>query len=52
LDRRSCATGRLALHGAWFAIQSGLLTMPQPDGEFAPVATNLDAHEVSAGNLT
>lgn len=27
--------GTLELHGAWFAIHSGLLTMLQPDGRFA-----------------
>lgn len=31
------AAGTLALHGAWFAIRSGILTMLQPDGSFAPV---------------
>lgn len=30
------AAGTLALHGAWFAIRSGILTMLQPDGSFAP----------------
>lgn len=29
--------GRLTLHGAWFAIHSGVLMMRQPDGSFAPV---------------
>lgn len=33
------AAGRLVLHGAWFAIQSGLLRILQPDGNFEPVAT-------------
>ena len=28
--------GELALHGAWFAIHSGLLLTLQPDGSFAP----------------
>jgi carbonic anhydrase len=32
------ADGRLRLHGAWFAIHSGLLTLLQPDGSFAPAA--------------
>jgi carbonic anhydrase len=31
------AAGKLVLHGAWFAIKSGVLTMRQPDGSFAPV---------------
>jgi carbonic anhydrase len=30
------AAGKLSLHGAWFAIHSGLLTILQPDGSFAP----------------
>ncbi len=30
------ATGKLQLHGAWFAIHSGLLLLRQPDGSFAP----------------
>jgi len=36
------AAGRLALHGAWFAIHSGELTILQPDGSFAPVAPDID----------
>lgn len=28
--------GKLALHGAWFAIHSGLLLTLRPDGSFAP----------------
>lgn len=31
------AAGKLALHGAWFAIRSGVLTILQPDGSFAPI---------------
>lgn len=30
------AAGRLRLHGAWFAIHSGRLTLLGPDGAFAP----------------
>ncbi len=30
------AAGKLELHGAWFAIRSGLLLIRQPDGSFAP----------------
>lgn len=30
------ASGKLSLHGAWFAIHTGLLTILQPDGSFAP----------------
>ena len=30
------AAGKLQLHGAWFAIHSGLLLLRQPDGSFAP----------------
>ncbi len=30
---------KLMLHGAWFAIQSGVLMMLQPDGSFAPDAS-------------
>jgi carbonic anhydrase len=30
------AAGKLELHGAWFAIRSGLLLLRQPDGSFAP----------------
>ena len=30
------AAGQLALHGAWFAIYSGLLKTMRPDGEFKP----------------
>ena len=30
--------GLLTLHGGWFAIHTGILTMLQPDGTFAPVA--------------
>lgn len=30
------AGGDLALHGAWFAISSGVLATLRPDGEFAP----------------
>jgi len=30
------ADGRLALHGAWFSIRTGVLTVLQPDGSFAP----------------
>jgi carbonic anhydrase len=30
------AAGSLALHGAWFAIHSGQLTILQFDGSFAP----------------
>ncbi len=30
------AAGDLALHGAWFAIHSGELTLLRPDGAFAP----------------
>jgi carbonic anhydrase len=30
------AAGSLALHGAWFDIRTGLLTILQPDGSFAP----------------
>jgi carbonic anhydrase len=30
------AAGKLELHGAWFAIRSGLLLIRQPDGTFAP----------------
>ncbi len=29
--------GRLTLHGAWFAIETGVLTRLGPDGTFAPV---------------
>ncbi len=29
------ASGKLTLHGAWFAIHSGELTLLQPDGNFA-----------------
>jgi carbonic anhydrase len=29
------AAGRLALHGAWFDIESGELELLQPDGSFA-----------------
>jgi len=31
------ASGKLTLHGAWFAIHSGTLMILQPDGSFAPV---------------
>ena len=31
------AAGTLALHGAWFAIHDGILTLLQPDGTFRPV---------------
>lgn len=31
------SAGKLALHGAWFAIDSGVLMTLQPDGSFAPV---------------
>jgi carbonic anhydrase len=31
------ADGRLVLHGAWFAIHSGTLSLLRPDGAFAPV---------------
>ena len=31
------AAGTLTLHGAWFAIHSGALTVLQPDGSFAAV---------------
>jgi len=30
------AAGKLQLHGAWFGIHSGVLTILQPDGSFAP----------------
>jgi carbonic anhydrase len=30
------AAGSLALHGAWFDIRTGLLTILHPDGSFAP----------------
>jgi carbonic anhydrase len=30
------AAGKLALHGAWFDIGSGMLMILQPDGSFAP----------------
>jgi carbonic anhydrase len=30
------ASKRLELHGAWFAIHSGVLTILQPDGSFVP----------------
>jgi len=30
------ASGKLQLHGAWFAIHSGVLTVLQTDGTFAP----------------
>jgi carbonic anhydrase len=30
------AAGKLELHGAWFAIHSGVLMTLQPDGSFAP----------------
>ena len=30
------ATGKLQLHGAWFDIRTGVLTILQPDGSFAP----------------
>lgn len=30
------AAGTLALHGAWFAIRTGVLSVLQPDGSFAP----------------
>ena len=33
------AAGTLALHGAWFAIHTGRLTVLGPDGTFAPVGT-------------
>jgi carbonic anhydrase len=29
-------SGALTLHGAWFAIRTGMLTLLQPDGSFAP----------------
>lgn len=32
------AAGKLALHGAWFAIKSCELTVLQPDGSFQPVS--------------
>ena len=32
------ASGKLQLHGAWFNIETGLLTILQPDGSFAPPA--------------
>jgi carbonic anhydrase len=32
------AAGKLALHGAWFNIHSGILQMLQPDGSFAPTS--------------
>jgi carbonic anhydrase len=32
------AAGKLELHGAWFAIRSGVLTTLQPDGSFAAAA--------------
>jgi carbonic anhydrase len=31
------AEGKLTLHGAWFAIHSGILMILQPDGSFMPV---------------
>ena len=31
------AQGLLTLHGAWFAIETGVLTTLQPDGSFRPV---------------
>ncbi len=31
------ASGKLELHGAWFNVQTGVLTMLQPDGTFGPV---------------
>jgi carbonic anhydrase len=30
------ASGKLQLHGAWFAIYTGELLIRQPDGSFAP----------------
>jgi carbonic anhydrase len=32
------AAGTLALHGAWFAIHTGMLTLLRPDGSFSPPA--------------
>jgi carbonic anhydrase len=29
------AAGKLALHGAWFSIRTGMLMLLQPDGTFA-----------------
>jgi carbonic anhydrase len=29
-------SGALTLHGAWFAIRTGMLTLLQTDGTFAP----------------
>ncbi|MES1260225.1 MAG: carbonic anhydrase [Acidobacteriota bacterium] len=35
---RRVEEGKLTLHGAWFAIRSGLLLTLQPDGSFTPPA--------------
>ncbi len=34
------AAGTLSLHGAWFAVRSGILMVLQPDGSFSAVATD------------
>jgi carbonic anhydrase len=41
------ASGKLQLHGAWFAIYSGELLIRRPDGSFAPPETEPDAHRAT-----
>lgn len=42
------ADGRLRLHGAWFAIHSGVLTTMKRDGTFAPADAASDQGEAQA----
>jgi carbonic anhydrase len=42
------ANGKLRLHGAWFAIHSGVLMMLQKDGTFAPADTANNRWEAQA----
>lgn len=47
------AAGTLRLHGAWFAIGTGVLTLLQPDGSFAaaiPHGSDAEVDAASAGD--
>jgi carbonic anhydrase len=41
------ASGKLQLHGAWFAIYTGELLIRQPDGTFEPPKAEPDAHDAA-----
>lgn len=41
------ASGKLELHGAWFAIYTGELLIRQPDGSFVPPKEDSGAHRAT-----